>query len=54
VEKVEAYKYAHDFKNHYVEQQYLPDAVKDRKYYKFGDNKAELAAKKYWDEIKKK
>ena len=54
VEKVESYKYAHDFKNHYVEQQYLPDAVKDRKYYEFGDNKTELAAKKYWDEIKKK
>ena len=54
VEKVEAYKYAHDFKNHYVEQQYLPDAVKDRKYYEFGDNKTEQAAKKYWDEIKKK
>ena len=54
VESVEAYKYAHAFKNHYVEQQYLPDAVKDRKYYEFGDNKTELAAKKYWDEIKKK
>lgn len=54
VETVEKYKYAHDFKNHYVEQQYLPDAVKDRKYYEFGDNKTELAAKKYWDEIKKK
>ncbi|MDD6189092.1 MAG: replication-associated recombination protein A [Clostridiales bacterium] len=53
VKSVEKYKYAHAFKNHYVEQQYLPDAIKDRKYYEYGENKTELAAKKYWDEIKK-
>jgi len=48
------YKYPHDFENHYVEQQYLPDDVKDRKYYEWGDNKTESAAKAYWENIKKK
>ena len=46
------YKYPHSFPNHYVEQQYLPDAIKNKKYYEFGDNKTELAAKAYWDKIK--
>jgi putative ATPase len=53
VKKVDNYKYAHDYKNHYVKQQYLPDKLKDARYYFYGDNKAEQAAKKYWDEIKK-
>ncbi len=52
VSHVEEYKYAHDFENHYVKQQYLPDAIKDARYYEYGDNKTEQAAKKYWDEIK--
>ena len=52
VEKVEGYKYAHDYKNHYVKQQYLPDNLKNVRYYEYGDNKAEQAAKKYWDIIK--
>ncbi len=47
------YKYPHEYKNHYVKQQYLPDSIKDRVYYEFGDNKNELAAKKYWEDIKK-
>lgn len=46
------YKYPHDFKNHYVKQQYLPDNIKDAKYYEYGDNKTEQAAKKYWNLIK--
>ena len=46
------YKYAHDYKNHYVVQQYLPDELKDVKYYQYGENKTEQAAKKYWDLIK--
>lgn len=49
----EGYKYAHDYKNHYVKQQYLPDAIKDKEYYKYGDNKFEKATEKYWDSIKK-
>ena len=47
------YKYAHDFPNHWVKQQYLPDAIKNKKYYEYGDNKMEQAAKDYWDKIKK-
>ena len=41
------YLYPHDFPNHYVKQQYLPDALKDRVYYDFGDNKQEQAALQY-------
>ncbi len=41
------YLYPHDFPNHYVKQQYLPDALADRVYYKFGDNKTEQAALAY-------
>lgn len=50
----DGYKYPHDFPNRWVEQQYLPDDVKDKKYYRFGDNKTERAAEAYWDAIKKK
>lgn len=38
------YLYPHEYPNHYVKQQYLPDALKDRIYYKFGDNKQEQSA----------
>lgn len=41
------YLYPHDYPNHYVKQQYLPDPIKDRVYYKFGDNKNEQAAYTY-------
>ncbi len=47
------YKYPHSYPNHYTKQQYLPDAIKDKKYYEFGDNKTELTAKEYWKKIKK-
>ena len=50
--KGQNYKYAQDYKNHWVAQQYLPDAIKDAKYYTYGDNRAEQAAKAYWDRIK--
>ncbi len=46
------YKYPHDYPGHYVKQQYLPDDLKGAKYYSFGDNKTEQAAKKYWELIK--
>ena len=45
------YLYPHDFPNHYVRQQYLPDALKDRKYYEFGANKQEQAALMYRKKI---
>ena len=50
--KGQNYKYAHDFENHWVEQQYLPDVLKDVKYYTFGDNRTEQAARAYWAKIK--
>ena len=47
------YKYPHSYENHYVKQQYLPNNIRDTKYYDFGDNKTEQSAKVYWDRIKK-
>ncbi len=52
--KGQFYKYAHEYENHWVDQQYLPDAIKSRRYYEFGDNKNERAAAEYWARIKKK
>ena len=46
------YKYAQNYENHWVKQQYLPDEIKNAKYYEYGDNKVEQAAKKYWDVTK--
>ena len=46
------YKYPHDYPNHYVAQQYLPDEIKNKHYYKFGNNKTEQAYKGYMDKIK--
>lgn len=47
------YQYPHNFPQHYVAQQYLPDEIKDAVYYHYGDNKTEQAAKQYWEKIKK-
>ena len=52
--KGQHYKYPHDYPNHYVEQQYLPDDLKGTKYYVYGNNKMEQTTKEYWDKIKKK
>ena len=48
----QGYKYPHNFPNHYVKQQYLPDELVGTQYYKYGSNKLEQAAKQYWDAIK--
>ena len=48
------YKYPHSFENHYVEQQYLPDNIKNTRYYEYGDNKTEKAAQQYWAAVKNK
>lgn len=48
------YKYPHDYPNHWVSQQYLPDALNGAVYYTFGENKSEQAAKAYWDKVKGK
>lgn len=50
--KGQHYLYPHDYNHHYVVQQYLPDILKDRQYYTYGDNKNEQAFKAYWDKIK--
>ena len=50
--KGQFYKYPHEYPNHYVPQQYLPDKLKTAVYYQYGANKAEQAAKAYWDKIK--
>ena len=51
--KGQHYLYPHDYPNHWVQQQYLPDTLKDRVYYRPQENKAEQAAKAYWEKIKK-
>ncbi len=52
-EKKDPYRYPHDYPDHYVKQQYLPNDLADRRYYEFGSNKTEQAAKAYWEKIKK-
>ncbi|MBE6541631.1 MAG: replication-associated recombination protein A, partial [Ruminococcaceae bacterium] len=44
----------HDYPNHWVNQQYLPDDIADRKYYTFGENKTEQAARAYFEKVKEK
>ena len=51
-EREQGYLYPHDFEGHWVRQQYLPDSLKDARYYVYGDNKAEQAARAYWEKIK--
>ena len=46
------YKYPHDYENSYVEQQYLPNNIKNKIYYKYGNNKLERATRDYWQKIK--
>ena len=43
------YRYPHDYKNHYVEQTYLPEDLVGKQYYVFGENKTEQAAKAYYE-----
>ena len=51
--KGQNYQYPHDYKHHWVAQQYLPDDIKQAKYYVYQDNKYEQALKEYWEKIKK-
>ena len=46
------YRYPHDYPNHYTAQQYLPDDIKGKQYYRYGDNKLEQAAKAYAEKVK--
>lgn len=52
MEQEQGYLYPHNYPGHYVRQQYLPDRLKGTRYYIYGDNKLEQAAKRYWDELK--
>lgn len=52
--KGQFYKYPHDFPNHWTQQQYLPDRLKNARYYVYGDNKNEQAYREYWNKIKDK
>ena len=54
MEQEQGYLYPHDFPNHWVKQQYLPDDLASTTYYQYGTNKVEQAAKAYWDSIKGK
>ncbi|MBQ9167638.1 MAG: replication-associated recombination protein A [Oscillospiraceae bacterium] len=53
MEREQGYQYPHDFPNHWVKQQYLPDDLVGTHYYEYGPNKLEQTAKQYWDQIKK-
>ena len=46
------YKYPHDYPDRWVAQQYLPDDIKNVKFYEFGNNSSEQKFKEYWDKIK--
>ena len=46
------YQYPHAFPNHWVQQQYLPDEIKNAHYYDYGPNKTEQAARAYWKRVK--
>mgnify|MGYP001081312856 CR=1 FL=1 len=51
-EHAPGYKWAHEYPNHWVDQQYLPDDIKQKQYYKPGDNPTEQQAYAYWERIK--
>ena len=51
-EREQGYLYPHDYDGHWVRQQYLPDELRGARYYEYGDNKTEQAAKAYWEKIK--
>ena len=53
MEREQGYLYPHNYPNHWVKQQYLPDELVGAHYYEYGPNKLEQAAKQYWDSIKK-
>ncbi len=51
-EREQGYQYPHDYPHHWVRQQYLPDNLAGARYYTYGDNRTEQAAKQYWEQIK--
>ena len=53
MEREQGYLYPHNYPGHWVKQQYLPDELVGTRYYAYGENKLEQAAKQYWDAVKK-
>lgn len=53
MEREQGYLYPHDYPGHWVKQQYLPNELVGTRYYEYGPNKLEQAARQYWDMIKK-
>jgi len=51
-EREQGYLYPHNYPGHWVQQQYLPDELVGSRYYVPGDNKNEIAAVRYWENIK--
>jgi len=49
--RAQGYKYPHDYPNHYVNQQYLPDELNGKRYYVYGNNRTEQAAKEYHEKL---
>ncbi len=54
MEREQGYLYPHDYPGHWVQQQYLPDELVGTRYYEYGPNKVEQAARQYWEAIKGK
>ena len=52
MEREQGYLYPHDYPNHWVQQQYLPDELVGTHYYEYAENKLEQAAKQYWQRVK--
>ena len=52
MERAQGYLYPHNYPNHWVQQQYVPDDLVGTIYYEYGPNKTEQAAKQYWQTIK--
>ncbi len=52
MEREQGYLYPHDYPNHWVQQQYLPDELVGTRYYEYASNKLEQAAKQYWKTVK--
>ena len=53
MEREQGYQYPHDYPGNWVKQQYLPDDLTGKRYYEYGANKLEQAAKQYWQAVKK-
>ncbi|MGL4761506.1 MAG: replication-associated recombination protein A [Sarcina sp.] len=49
---IEGYKYPHDYPNHYIDQEYMPKVLKDKKYYISQENKYEKSLENYWKTVK--